>query len=308
MCERLDFVQLGFAMSKRSFLSTESTFGLPPEALPILNLHRGQYYSNIMWNDADGNESMSSIGKLLESIPPYRMTLICIPAVTIKVPQMFQLGNFGLSLTHTLKDGTTMAFVHGWNIWTNTLPDKDGVEPYHMKIEKLIKSTQSLWTHPLLLPLVFLREHLSRAEMQSSKLYGEVKTIQGNLGIERTGRLAMMEIGVTDQMKQLFGQEEKRTELMSKLTSASTNVSNVTRVLKWDKECIHFLQQVKDQIDKYHGRSAVALESELSSMIQFMYCHVESAGNFTGFLHSMLETQLNVVRWSPLFHINQRLF
>ncbi|KAF5532054.1 hypothetical protein FPHYL_13821 [Fusarium phyllophilum] len=288
MCERLNFERLGFAMSKRSFLSAETTFSLRPEALPILNLHRGQYYSNIMWDGADDNESMSSI------------------AVTIKVPQMFQLGNFGLSLTHTLKSGTTMALVHGWNIWTNTLPNGDRVEPHHSKIEKLIKSTHSLWTHPLLLPLVFLREHLSRAEMQSSKLYGEVQTIESNLGIERTGRLAMIEIGVTDQMKQLLGQEEKRTDLMSKLTSASTDVSNVTRVLKWDKECIHFLQQVKGQIDKCHGPSAVAQDSELSSLIQFMYCHVESAGNFTYFLHSKLQTQLNVL-YNLIAHTNAEI-
>ncbi|KAK2129217.1 hypothetical protein NOF04DRAFT_1321582 [Fusarium oxysporum II5] len=288
MCERLDFERLGFAMSKRSFLSAETTFGLPPEALPILNLHRGQYYSNIMWNDADDNESMSSI------------------AVTIKVPQMMELGNFGLSLTHILKSGTTMALIHGWNMWTNTLPNGNRVEPHHMKIEKLIKSTHSLWTHPLLLPLVFLREHLSRADMQSSKLSREVQTIERNLGIERTGRLAMIDIGVTDQMKQLFGQEEKRTGLMSELTSASTDVSNVTRVLKWDKECIQFLHQVKGQIDKCHGRSAIALDSELSSLIQFMYCHVESAGNFTGFLHSRLETELNVL-YNLIAHTNAEL-
>ncbi|EXL98747.1 hypothetical protein FOIG_09474 [Fusarium odoratissimum NRRL 54006] len=307
MCERLDFERLGFAMSKRSFLSAETTFGLPPEALPILNLHRGQYYSNIMWNDADDNESMSSIGKPLELVTPYSMTLMRIPAVTIKVPQMMELGNFGLSLTHILKSGTTMALIHGWNMWTNTLPNGNRVEPHHMKIEKLIKSTHSLWTHPLLLPLVFLREHLSRADMQSSKLSREVQTIERNLGIERTGRLAMIDIGVTDQMKQLFGQEEKRTGLMSELTSASTDVSNVTRVLKWDKECIQFLHQVKGQIDKCHGRSAIALDSELSSLIQFMYCHVESAGNFTGFLHSRLETELNVVRENPSLDKNQRV-
>jgi hypothetical protein len=248
-----------------------------------------------MWNDVDDNEPMTSIGKPLELLTPYRMTLMRIPAVTIKVPQMIELGNFGLSLTHILKSGTTMALIHGWNIWTNTLPNGNRVEPHHMKIEKLIKSTHSLWTHPLLLPLVFLREHLSTADVQSSKLSRKVQTIERNLGVERTGRLAMIDIGVTDQMKQLFGQEEQRTGLMSELTSASTDVSNVTRVLKWDKECIQFLHQVKGQIDKYHGRSAIALDSELSSLIQFMYCHVESAGNFTGFLHSRLETELNVV-------------
>lgn len=126
-----------------------------------------------------------------------------------------------------------------------------------------------------------------------------MQTIERNLAIERTGRLSMAAIGVTDQMKQLLGQEEERIGLMSKLTSAATDVSNVTRVLKWDKDCVQFLHQVKDEIDKYHGRSAITLDSELSGRIQFMLCHVKSARNFTSFLHLRLETELNVVRENP---------
>jgi hypothetical protein len=120
--------------------------------------------------------------------------------------------------------------------------------------------------------------------------------MEKDLGIERSGRLSMTGVGVTNQMKQLFGQEKERTQLMSNVTSAATDVSNVTRILKWDKDCIQFLHQIKGQVDEYHGCSPITLDSGLSSLIQFMYCHAESAGNFTSFLHLRLETQLNVVR------------
>lgn len=282
-------------MSRRSFLSAEATFGLPPETLPILYLHRGQYNSSVMWNEDDGNRSIKSIGKTLDMCHNKTMKLMRIPAVTIKSPQMYQTGNLGLSLTHAFESGTTMAFLHGSNIWTDKLDHKIHVEPHHARIEKLIRSTQSLWTHPLLLPLVLLRNHLLRAEILSSKLSTKVENIEKALGVGRTGRLTITDIGVTDPMKKLFGQEEKRIELMSRLTSAASNLSNVMRVLKWDKDCMQFLYQVKDQIDKYHGRSAIILELEWSSLMQFMCCHAESAGNFTVFLHSRLELQLNVV-------------
>jgi hypothetical protein len=299
LCERLDFERLDFAMSRRSFLSTETTFGLPPETLPILYLHRGQYNSSVMWNEGDGNGSMRSVGKTLDFRHNKIMKLMCIPAVTIKSPQMFKIGNLGLSLVHTFESGTTMAFIHGCNIWTDTLNGKIHVEPHHARIEKLIRSTRSLWTHPLLLPLVLLRNHLLRAEILSSKLSREVTGIENALGVGRTGRLTITDIGVTDPMKKLFGQEEKRIELMSRLTSAATNISNVTRVLKWDKDCMQFLHQVKDQIDKYRGQSAIILELEWSGLMQFMCCHAESAGDFTVFLHSRLESQLNVVCETP---------
>jgi hypothetical protein len=127
----------------------------------------------------------------------------------------------------------------------------------------------------------------------------EVKSIEEALGVGRNGRLALVDIGVTDQMKSIFGQEEKRIELMSRLTSAAADLSDVTRVLKWDKDCIQFLHQVKAQIDTHHGRSAIILESEWSSLMQFMCCHAESAANFTTFLHSRLDSQLNVVGETP---------
>lgn len=212
---------------------------------------------------------------------------------------MIKIGNLGLSLTHDFKSGTTMAFVHGSNVWTDTLYGNIHVEPHHARIEKLIRSTQSLWTHPLLLPLVLLSEHLSRAEILSSKLSQEVTSIERALGVGRNGRLALVDIGVTDQMKNIFGQEEKRIELMSRLTSAAADLSGVTRVLKWDKDCIQFLHQVKAQIDQHRGRSAIILESEWSSLMQFMCCHAESAANFTTFLHSRLDSQLNVVGETP---------
>jgi hypothetical protein len=252
-----------------------------------------------MWNEGDGNGSMRSIGKTLDICRNKTMKLMCIPAVTIKSPQMVEIGNLGLSLTHAFESGTTMAFIHGNNIWTDDVDGKIHVEPHHARIEKLIRSTQSLWTHPLLLPLVLLRNNLSRAENLSSKLSGEVTNIERALGVNHTGRRTVAEIGVTGQMKKILGQEDERIEMMSSLTSAATDLSNVTRVLKWDKDCMQFLHQVKDQIDKYHGRSAIILEIEWIGLIQFMCCHAESAGNFTVFLHSRLETQLNVVCETP---------
>ncbi|KAI5457568.1 hypothetical protein BGZ63DRAFT_494864 [Mariannaea sp. PMI_226] len=278
MCERVGWVPLGFAMSKRSFLSVEGAFGLPPEALPILNLNRGQEYYNATFNSGDNSQSMSSI------------------ALTIKLPQLFQLGNLGLSLTHCFQTGKTLAFIHGWHVFANeNHVTGEPVIPHAGRIQELIQPTHSLWTHPLLLPVILLQEHLFRAYLRNSELWRIVQSIEKNLGVTRSGPLVMAEFGVTNEMKQIIAKEEDRIRLTAILNTAAADISGVIRVLKWDQQYTRFPHRVKDRIDKYHGQGPLSVCSELASAIEFLDSHVSSAEDFAGSMRSRLDLQLNVL-------------
>lgn len=109
----------------------------------------------------------------------------------VKVPQMYQIGNFGLVMSHSFKTGITSVFLHGWNVLTDIkCVTGQRTEPHLTHIRKLIRSNAILWTHPLLLPVILLKEHLSRASYFKGFTLLQITTkVEKSLGVTETGRL-----------------------------------------------------------------------------------------------------------------------
>lgn len=131
----------------------------------------------------------------------------------LKVPQMYQLGNYGLALSHSFETGITVAFLHGWGVLTsiNHVTGKKMI-PHAERIQGLIKSAVSLWTHPLLLPAILLEEHLFRAnEFNSNVLARNTTSIEFRLGVTQSGRLtgSRNSFGPAE-LRELMGNEEAR--------------------------------------------------------------------------------------------------
>ncbi|KAK1634235.1 hypothetical protein BDP81DRAFT_396231 [Colletotrichum phormii] len=79
LCERIEFRPLWFAMSRESFLQVEETLGLPSTSLAILAWAGGKQHSHLTFTQDKGVRSLESL------------------VLTMKQPQMFQLGNLGMT-------------------------------------------------------------------------------------------------------------------------------------------------------------------------------------------------------------------
>ena len=55
MCERLSFYPPGFAMSQRSFIQVEESFGLPQATLPLICRNTGMEYYRLVFGGQEGN-------------------------------------------------------------------------------------------------------------------------------------------------------------------------------------------------------------------------------------------------------------
>ncbi|KAK2009781.1 hypothetical protein LZ32DRAFT_608182 [Colletotrichum eremochloae] len=275
MCERLGWLPVGFAMSRSSFLAVETTFRLPTETLPNLVTNNGKQYSNLRFRTDHDNR--------LESV-----------VLTAKLPQMFQLGNLGLAMSHDLETGTTVAFLHGWNMFS----DRDAVTnepivPHAESLHGMMQSATTLWAHPLFLPTVLLREHLSKAEFFQSHLEPQVMGIERDLGVARSGRLVNSKSDAYAQ--RMIQDDRERFRMTARLNTTATDVVNMLGVLEWDLHYFKFLGRVNGELAALHGRISPAADAELRSLVDYLECEALSIVSFVGTMKSRLDLQLNVL-------------
>ena len=216
----------------------------------------------------------------------------------LKVPQMYQLGNYGLALSHSFETGITVAFLHGWGVLTRTnhVTGKKMI-PHAERIQGLIKSAVSLWTHPLLLPVILLEEHLFRAnEFKSYALSRNTTSIEFRLGVTQSGRLtgSRDSFGLAE-LRELIGNEEARIETTTLLSTTMTDTINFIASMKWDHRYCKFLHSVHSQIQELQVPRLTCSERELKASIDTLECTTESVSDHAISIKERLDLQLSVV-------------
>ncbi|KAK1981474.1 hypothetical protein LZ30DRAFT_782007 [Colletotrichum cereale] len=275
LCERVGWLPVGFAMSRSSFLAMETAFRLSPETLPILVASNGKHYSNLRFGADDGNR--------LESI-----------VLTAKLPQMFQLGNLGLAISHHLETGTTVAFLHGWNMFSDRdCVTNEPVVPHAESLRGMMQSATTLWAHPLLLPAILMREHLSKAEAFKNQLEPKVTDIERGLGVTKSARLVGLEIDASVQ--HMVQDDEERLRITARLNTTATDVVNMLGILQWDLQYVKFLDRVNGDLGALHGRASPAADAELRSVVEYLECEALSIVSFVAAMKSRLDLQLDVL-------------
>ncbi|KFY40244.1 hypothetical protein V494_03599 [Pseudogymnoascus sp. VKM F-4513 (FW-928)] len=277
ICERLGWRPLGFAMSDKSFLALEKAFGLPTGTLPLLGQNRGEHSCQFKLSATNSVESV---------------------AIMLKVPQKYQLGNYGLALSHSFETGITVAFLHGWGVLTGTNHvTGEKMIPHAERIQGLIKSAISLWTHPLLLPVILLEEHLFRAdEFKSHVLSRNATSIEYRLGVTQSGRLTSSRnsFGLAE-LRELVGNEEARIETTTLLSTTMTDTINLIASLKWDHRYCKFLQSVCSQIQELQVPRLACSERELNASIDTLECITASHSDHAVSIKERLDLQLSVL-------------
>ncbi|KAK4232797.1 hypothetical protein C8A03DRAFT_19986 [Achaetomium macrosporum] len=284
MCERLSesFYPPEFAMSRRSFIQVEKLFGLPQATLPLICRNTGMEYYRLEFDAQEGN------GKSPPSI-----------SAVIKYPQVYQLGNLGFSMTHSFASGNTLAFLHGWSIFSgrNQVTGEKMVS-HGERIHKLLESSVSLWRHPLVLPTLLLQEHLFRCEEFIWRfLSPRIQKIENDLGVTRSGRLVQTPLAVPEEIKELLANDERRIQIASAVNTTLVDTITVISILKWDKRLSEFIKRADKELQKYYKDAKINTnaEMELDSAVDHFSCEAISSAEYVSGMRSRLEIQLTVL-------------
>jgi hypothetical protein len=219
--------------------------------------------------------------------------------ITLKVPQMYQLGNCGLVLSRSFKTGITLALLHGWNVLSDVgAVTKTQVVPHADRIRILLKSSMSLWAHPLLIPVILLEDHISRADRYKGfELSLSTNLIEGKLGVTHSGRNTK----TTESLDGLLlrnpigDSEEKRVKLTAELNTTMTNAISFLAVLQWDIRCCCFLRDVCDKIQQF-DQLLIKETDEVKDSVDYLACTVASISDHAESIKARLNIQLSVVR------------
>lgn len=217
----------------------------------------------------------------------------------IKYPQVYQLGNLGFSMTHSFSSGNTLAFLHGWSIFSNInqVTDEEMIS-HGERIHKLLESSVSLWRHPLLLPTLLLQEHLFRCEEFIWRcLSPRIRTIEEDIGVARSGRLMKTPLGDPTEIKAQLAKDEKRIEIASAVNTTLVDTVTVISILEWDKRLSEFIKRADKELQKYNEGAKISTnaEMELKSAIDHFSCEAISSAEYVSGMRFRLEVQLTVV-------------
>lgn len=215
----------------------------------------------------------------------------------LKVPQMFQLGNFGLVLSHSFETGITSAFLHGWNALTDiNAVSKTKMDSHFTRISKMIRSQVLLWTHPLLLPVILLKEHLNRAHLfKEYVLLQKTTGLENSLGVTHSGRLTKNQPVPGFKYKRLMEDEEARTQFTTTINTTLTDVISFIGVLKWDSRLHKFLYKTCDRLEEFCRKDTRHSGRKLKEWLDTLDCGIASEAEHAETLKAKLELQLSVV-------------
>ena len=222
--------------------------------------------------------------------------------ITVKVPQMYQVANYGLCLTHSFKTHVTFGFMFGWNMindenWKRCMKREPPtyLKPHSLRISDLIKSEVSNWRNPLLLPVILLEDHVYNADR-----YKGIDLSPKTTSLER-------QLRVTKARRNVNYSKSLDFEVLSQnminnwfkiITDINTTITDVVTFacnLKWDNRYCQFLRDISKDIRDLPGIKQGG-EPKLDNTVETLATVVASILEHTEALKARLDVQLNVVR------------
>lgn len=227
--------------------------------------------------------------------------------ITVKVPQMFQIANYGLCLTHCFETRSTLGFIFGWNMNTNKtwMPSVSKKRPWYLdlhgpRITNIIKSETSNWSNPLLLPVILLEDHIYNADRcKGLDLSRKTTKLEGQLQVTKAGRIAD-DSGSVDFEKLSKDMINKRLKIITDINTTITDVVTFAANLKWDCRYCQFLRDTSKSIESVVGATQ-GERPHLNNSVEVLATLVVSILDHADALKARLDVQLDVVRDSLLY-------
>lgn len=222
--------------------------------------------------------------------------------ITIKVPQMYQVANYGLCLTHSFKTHVTFGFMFGWNMinsknWKDCMGRQPPtyLEPHGPRISNLIKSEVSSWRHPLLLPVILLEDHIYNADRcKGIDLSPRTTRLERQLRVTKAGRNANQSRSIDFEV---LSQDiiSNRFTIITDINTTITDVVTFATNMRWDNRYCQFLRDLSRDILDIPGTTQGG-EAKLDNTVETLATFVASILEHTEALKARLDVQLDVVR------------
>lgn len=191
----------------------------------------------------------------------------------------------------------------GWNMindenWKKCMKTErpKHLAPHGPRINKLIKLAISKWTHPLLLPVVLLEDHVYNADRYKGfDLSPRTTKLERQLGATKAGR------NVSSSKSLDFGAlsrdmtAEKRFKIITDINTTITDVVTFIGSLKWDNRYCQFLRDISKNIKEF-TESTQGREPKLENTIETLATLIVSVLEHAEAMKTRLGIQLNVVR------------
>jgi len=216
---------------------------------------------------------------------------------TVKWPQMYQIGNCGLAFKYNFSTQTTVGFLHGWDMAspTDQIPVGDTFYLYTSAVRDHITPARSLMSHPMILPVVLLAEHVKRAEKYKDTLARHIAFLEQELGVTRVGQSSWRTTKQFAAIQRLISNRRDRMNLTAELNSCVTDATNFGTVLEWIVRHAQFLEKHKDTIQGLRPHPDVR---EHRTMEEYLACVTDDAISLKLYVEALkarFELQLSVV-------------
>lgn len=288
-------------MSQESYLKIEEHFHLPQVTLHALSNESGIFHRYMEYDESEPGK-LRRIGIYFFSLKrAYRTDSGCLPGVVVKVPQKFQIGNYGLSLSHDFTTGFSTGVLHGTGVMRDGADFPMWPKRPSEEIFDMAKAVPHLWTQPMLLPAILLQHYVFRAEFFCSNCLGSrFVDMQRQLGASRAGRLH--QAGPYEDPVGRKTIKETRVNLRNLTGEMSTCLTDITwycHVSDWQCECLDFLGRTLDEVagrmDTGDGGSRLRETRELKECIEYLASDARGLRGHNYRWKEVIQADFNVV-------------
>lgn len=292
-------------MSRDSFLAVQREFQLPATTLESIFGYQGIYTKRFEYSD--DVESLKRV------------------SFTIKVQQKMPIANYILAMSHDLSTGMTTAFIYGTHLHTilpvitqslmsNPLNPKmdrhrnrkasfygDESSKELTQVSQMLSRLQCsvrFWNHPILLPLVFMDNYLSRCHIFAWDLEDRVTDLERRTGVVFSGRTA-----AKNEELELNPENVPRKRIRALTIDMHTLLTEIVffeKVAFWTCNCIDFIyrstKEIIENCDKVKNPEEKRKDREVLEQLEFMAADAKSRCGMQDQAKQRVQAQINVVR------------
>ena len=221
--------------------------------------------------------------------------------IVIKASQKYQVGNYGLSLSHDFTTHVTTGLLHGTGVMQRRNDFPTWRESPSVEIFDLIKAVPHLWTQPMLLPTILLQHHISRAEnFCTFQLDDQANRLQYQLGMSRAGRLHRLRGPYGDPAGERPINDTKVNlhNLTGEMNTCITELIRFCQVSDWECDCIEFLARAIDEIAstaEFRAEGGSPEVREIRECIEYLASAARGLKGHNNKVKERLQADFNVV-------------
>jgi hypothetical protein len=212
-----------------------------------------------------------------------------VAGIVIKASQKYQIGNYGLSISHDFTTRITTGLLHGTGVMLNRKDFPAWRNSPSVEIFDLIKAVPHLWTQPMLLPTILLQHHIYRTEKFCVIQLGDrANKLQDLLGMSRAGRLNRLRGPYEDPAggRPINDAKVSLHNLTGEMKTCIDEVIWFCAVSDWECDCVDFLSHTLDEMQDLVGSCASSVPSEVREIRECIEYLASAAKSLKGHINS----------------------